>query len=241
MDTTLAQQRCETFFASQWREKPSHDSLLLQETLTHKSYAADYPQKSIPYNERLEFLGDAILWALVASALRKAYPDRSEELLTLKKIYLVKEPTLAVVARDIGLWSWLRLWKWEEKSWWRDKDVVLADACEAWIAYLRKQFWRDVAYSFVETYIYPLHTNSEAVRGKSYKSLLQERAQKLYQEVPVYQEEPVDIEVSGNILSYRSRVFVQEKLLGEAIWSNKKKAQEEAAKLAYEQIETFSS
>lgn len=67
------------------------------------------------------------------------------------------------------------------------------------------------------TYIYPYRDDTAALRGKSYKSLLQERAQKTYQQLPVYIEEAVQIESSGNILSYRSKVMVAEKILAEAI------------------------
>jgi dsRNA-specific ribonuclease len=61
--------------------------------------------------------------------------------------------------------------------------------CEAWIAYLWHQFGRNVADRFIEIYLYPYHHDTAAIRGKSYKSLLQERVQKTYQQLPVYVEE----------------------------------------------------
>lgn len=237
MDTTLAKQRCTQFFEEHNLVWGDHDDLLLQEVLTHKSYAADYPQQHIPHNERVEFLGDALLWAIVANRLREDYPKQSEADLTLRKIYLIKEPTLAKAALSVWLGTWIRLWKGEERSWWREKDAVLADVCEAWIAYLRRQFWWASADAFVGTYIYPFREDTAALRGKSYKSLLQERAQKTYQQLPVYTEEAVQVESSGNILTYRSVVLVADKVLAEAIAGNKRKAQEEAARLAYTSIE----
>jgi ribonuclease-3 len=116
--------------------------------------------------------------------------------LTLKKIYLIKEPTLAKAALSIGLGQRIRLGKGEERSGGREKEAVLADACEAWIAYLRRQFGWETVSCFVVTYIYPFRDDSGAVRGKSYKSLLQERAQKTYQQLPVYTEEAVHVESS---------------------------------------------
>lgn len=237
MDTTLAKQRCADFFQQHALVGGDHDDLFLEEVLTHKSYAADFPQQKIPHNERVEFLGDALLWAMVANRLWEDYTEQSEADLTLKKIYLIKEPTLAKVAAWIWLGTWIRLGKGEERSGWREKDAILADTCEAWIAYLWRQFWRDVANCFVLTYIYPYRDDIAALRGKSYKSLLQERAQKTYQQLPVYTEEAVQVESSGNILSYRSSVMVADKILAEAIAGNKKKAQEEAARLAYEHIQ----
>jgi ribonuclease III len=236
MDLSAAKQRYLQFCQEQQFSVWVHNDIFLAEVLTHRSYAADLPQQKIPYNERVEFLWDALLGAMVAQRLRKDYPERSEAELTLKKIYLIKEPTLATVARTIWLWNRIRLGKWEEKSWWREKDVILADACEAWIAYLRDQFGRDVADRFVEAYLYPLHTDAEAVRWKSYKSLLQERVQKTYQQLPVYVEEEWVKEASWNVLNYISRVYVNDELLAEATAQNKRKAQEEAARLAYEVV-----
>lgn len=236
MDLSAPKQRYAQFCKENDLPHWKHDDSLLMEVLTHRSYAADAPQQKIAYNERAEFVGDALLWAMVAQRLRKEYPEESEAILTLKKIYLIKEPTLATVARTIGLWSRIRLGKGEEKSWGRDKDVILADACEAWIAYLWHQFGRDVAQKFVDVYIYPHHTHHDAVRGKSYKSLLQERVQKTYQQLPVYVEEEGTKEKSWNVLNYISRVYVQDVLIAEASAQNKRKAQEEAARLAYEKV-----
>lgn len=61
MDTTLAKQRCADFFQQHALVGGDHDDLFLEEVLTHKSYAADFPQQKIPHNERVEFLGDALL------------------------------------------------------------------------------------------------------------------------------------------------------------------------------------
>lgn len=232
----LPKQRYAQFCKEQNLPQWDHDDLFLTEVLTHRSYAADLPQQKILYNERVEFLWDALLGAMVAQRLRKDYPEQSEAELTLKKIYLIKEPTLATVARAIWLWNRIRLGKGEEKSWWRDKDVILADACEAWIAYLWHQFGRDVADKFIEIYLYPLHTDADAMSGKSYKSLLQERVQKTYQQLPVYVEEEWIKEASWNVLTYISRVTVNDELLAEATAQNKRKAQEEAARLAYEKV-----
>jgi ribonuclease III len=237
MDIAPAKQRCTQFFTNNGLQWGDHNDALLEEALTHKSYSADFPQQAIPHNERLEFLGDALLGAIIANRLWEDYSEQSEADLTLKKIYLIKEPTLAKAALSFGLGERIRLGKWEERSWWREKDAILADACEAWIAYLWRQFWRDVVTSFVITYIYPYRDDSGAVRGKSYKSLLQERAQKTYQQLPVYTEEAAQTESSGNILTYRSEVVVAGKVLAEATAGNKRKAQEEAARIAYEVIE----
>ncbi len=85
------------------------DEQLLQMAFTHKSFSMDAPQSKIPHNERLEFLGDSVLGMVVADELYKMYPDVAESQLTLMKIQLVKEPTLATVARKINLGEYIRL------------------------------------------------------------------------------------------------------------------------------------
>ncbi|MDP2670369.1 MAG: ribonuclease III domain-containing protein [bacterium] len=181
---------------------------ILAMTFTHKSFSADSPQENIPHNERMEFLGDAILGAIVAEQLYHDYSDLPESELTLKKIYLVKEPTLAQAAREIDLGSQLRLSNGEEKSGGREKDAVLADAYEAVIAYLHIQFGYTVAQTFILQTLYPFHDDQEAQRGKSFKSLLQEWIQKNHQQLPIYIDEELEVEPSGNVLTYSSSVYL---------------------------------
>lgn len=194
-----------------------HDASLLETTFTHKSFSADSPQQHIPHNERMEFLGDALLGAIIAEQLYHEYPDLPESELTLKKIYLVKEPTLAQAARAIDLGNQLRLSNGEERTGGRDKDAVLADAYEALIAYIWIQFGYEVTRAFISTTLYPFRDDQEAQRGKSFKSLLQEWIQKQHQQLPIYIDEEVEIEPSGNVLTYSSSVYLGEKLLGTGI------------------------
>lgn len=234
MDNTHAlMQRLDEFFKQHPSWPIRHDDQLLQQAITHKSYSADAPQEDRPCNERLEFLGDAVLGMIVAHQLFVDYPEEAESILTLKKIYLVKEPTLADAARAIHLGQWLLLGKGEEKSGGRDKDVVLADMMESLIAYLWIQGWWETVHTFVTNTIYPRRFDDDAERGKSYKSLLQERIQQHYQQLPTYIDESYEVERSGNILSFRSQIFLNDRLLAEWIESNKKKAQELAAERAY--------
>ena len=116
MDLTAPLQRFDSFFTQQGCGDFPHDDALLTQTLTHKSFAADVPSQQIPFNERLEFLGDAILATVIADQLFADYPDHAESLLTLKKIHLIKEQTLAKVSRQIGAGAWIRLGKGEERS-----------------------------------------------------------------------------------------------------------------------------
>ncbi len=213
--------------------KVKDEDLMLQ-AFIHKSFAKDFPKKRIPHNERLEFVWDAVLWWIIAELLYKDHPDLEESQLTLYKIALVKEETLADVARNINLGDVIFLWRGEEKTWWRDKDTILADSLEALIGYLFLDLWAEEAESFVKKYIYSMLDEIKKRPIKPYKSLLQEKVQKLYKVVPEYKDYEWEKDEKWNVILYKSEVFVLGEKKGEWFWPNKKKAQEEAAKNAYE-------
>ena len=224
------------FLAKVWVEKSViHDKALLIQSLTHKSYAADFSE-TIPHNERLEFVGDSILWSSIATLLFVHHPDKEESDMTLYKIALVREETLATVARDIGIDQLVLVSKWEEKMQGRNKDAILADTLEAFIGYIAIALWYTEAYQFVEKFVYSkIHTIVQAT-VRSYKTQLQERAQKKYQEIPVYVDTIEDQEKSGNVLSYRSDVSVHTTIMWTGYGSSKKKAQEDAAMVVMTQF-----
>ena len=206
------------------------DSLLVQ-TFIHKSYAADYPFH-VPFNERMEFLGDSILWATIAQALYRDFPNHKESQLTLSKIWLVKESTLASVARTIDLWSQMWLWNGELKTWWTDKDSVLSDWLEAIIGYLSLVAPYKTVAEFVETHIYTL-LETMPLPTKTFKSKLQEAVQKKWKTVPVYETTVHEQERSWNVLMYKAVVFIDNRPEWTWYGKNKKLAHEAAAKQAY--------
>jgi ribonuclease-3 len=105
------------------------DEALLREALTHRSWAAEHP--GVPQNERLELLGDAVLDLAVTDALLAHDETASEGVLSRRRSQLVRESTLAAVAREVGLGADLRLGRGEAASGGREKDSLLADAVEA--------------------------------------------------------------------------------------------------------------
>ena len=127
---------------------------LLIQAFIHKSFAADYKNLT-DHNERLEFMWDAILGAIISKLLYIQYPQMSEAELTLYKIALVREETLAKVAREIHLDKMLFISKGEEKSEWRKKDTIVADWLEALIWYIYIDLWIDKTEKFISKYIYP--------------------------------------------------------------------------------------
>lgn len=101
---------------------------LLHKALTHKSAEQEL---HLPANERLEFLGDAVLGLAVAGHLFRSHPDLAEGALTKVKAVAVSEPILAAVARELDLGSYLLLSRGEEQSGGRDRSSILADGLEA--------------------------------------------------------------------------------------------------------------
>lgn len=200
----------------------------------HKSYASDFVPP-LAHNERYEFLGDGILWWAVAFLLFQGYPQRSEAQMTLYKIALVREEMLAQVAREIGLGDYIFISHGEEKQQGRDKDVILADTLEAviWVWYEIHGF--ESIKSFITTYIL-IHLEELVLTDcKSYKSLLQERAQKNSYLIPEYLVEQYIDPYTKDIV-FTAKVMITDSIFGSWTGKNKKKAHEEAAKDAYIKI-----
>jgi len=152
------------------------DPKLLEQALTHTSYANENRANRITHNERLEFLGDSILGFVVADYLYRNYPSRLEGELTRMRAELVCERSLAVMARELKLGDELRLGKGEERNGGRSRESILSDACEAILAaaYLDGGF--EAAKGIV--YRYVLDRVADAGRSRDFKTLLQELVQR---------------------------------------------------------------
>ncbi len=200
----------------------------------HKSYAADF-KVITSHNERLEFLWDSILWACVAKLLFVNHPEMAESSMTLYKIALVREETLALAAKKIHLNDQLFISKWEENNNWREKETILWDAFEALLGYLYIDFWPDEVLKFVEKYLYPFMATISTHPVKSYKTLVQELVQKDTKQIPEYRELEEETDEKGNVLVYKSELYINDEKVAEWTWVNKKKAQEAAAQQYYQE------
>jgi len=127
---------------------------LLERALTHRSYA--YENGGLPTNERLEFLGDAVLGLVVTDALYHDNPDLAEGSLAKLRASVVSTRALAGVARGMGLGAWMRLGKGEDVTGGRDKSSILADMMEAVIGAVYVQWGLEGATRLVRTLIDPL-------------------------------------------------------------------------------------
>ncbi|GAB6036383.1 ribonuclease III [Fundidesulfovibrio butyratiphilus] len=157
---------------------------LLLTALTHSSYANE---KSCSHNERLEFLGDAVLELVVSAELYARYPEAPEGVLTKMRARLVSLPSLAAMARELGLERCLFLGKGEESQGGRLRDSLLSDAFEA----LLGAMFEDGGFEAVKTVVLDLFkdrwpSEDEPPRAKDFKSQLQELTQRHYKARPVY-------------------------------------------------------
>ena len=151
-----------------------HDADLLQSALIHSSYANEMKGKipGVRSNERLEFLGDAVLEEIVSRYLYATYPDEGEGKLTLLRKSLVCEETLADEARSLSLGDYLFLGHGEEMQGSRDLPSILADAFEALIAAIRLDGGSDAAEDFIRRTVL-----SRSCSDVDYKTRLQQLVQ----------------------------------------------------------------
>jgi ribonuclease-3 len=186
-------------------------------------------------NERLEFLGDAILGAVAADLLFQRLGDKPEGDLARIKSVVVSEDVLSGVARELQLDSLLILGKGEELSGGRTKKAILADALEALIGALYLDSGYRSAHAFVSRFVEAeIDRVLENRHSQDYKSLLQEFCQQCYKKYPVYSL----VKCSG---PEHARIFwvdvaVNGQAFGPAMGMSKKGAEQEAAKLAYEAL-----
>ena len=212
---------------------PIQNEALYQEALTHSSYA--YEQESQAAMSVWNF-GDAVL-ELVISEYFKAFPHDSEGKLSLMRHNVVNEKSLAQIAREINLGTYLKLGKGEMQSGGADKSSVLADALEALIGALFLDLGYRAASSLIITLFKPI---LEAVeRGDipllDYKTMLQETCQSRIGKNPVYQ---ITAEFGPpHDKTFQAVVKLENKVIGTGMGKSKKDAEQSAAQAAWESLE----
>ena len=179
-------------------------------------------------NERLEFLGDAVLSFIISSKLYELRPGDAEGELTNLRSYLVKTTSLASVSKELELGGYLRLSKGEEFSGGRENQQLLANTYEALLGAVFMDMGIDQARQFVEETLIP-YFKDELVSGppKDSKSYLQEVAQNLTKQSPVYRI--IKTEGPDHARKFKVGVFVDGKQYGVGEGFSKQIAEEEAA------------
>jgi|Deesub1362A_J573_1020465.scaffolds.fasta_scaffold00604_4 ribonuclease-3 len=201
---------------------------LIQEAITHKSFTHENPEKSPLFNERLEFLGDAVLSLVISEYLFKKHPSYTESQLSRLRAYTVRESTLVEAAMDLNLGRYLRLGKGEELSGGREKPSILANAFEALIGAIYLDGGIRKARDFI---LNALKSTIEEIEGKDlvfdYKSRLQEVSQARFGVLPryvIHKEEGPE-----HNKTFEVKVYIKDSLYGTGRGKNKKSAQQLAA------------
>ncbi len=208
------------------------DDTLLIQALTHSSYINENNLDK-NHNERLEFLGDAVLELQISKYLYQKFPNEREGILTNLRSGLVNEKSLAKIAKNINLGTFLNLGKGEEKQGGRTRSALLADALEALIGAVFLDGGYRSSQKLISTLFDTKHKEPEIkTQQKSFKTLLQEYTQANFHFTPEYKL----ISETGPEHSKKFTVSYDDKrgLKIEASGNSHKKAEHEAAKLALE-------
>ncbi len=210
------------------------DKALLKQAMSHSSYANEHRAQGAGDNERLEFLGDAVLEIISSDFLYRAYPDMQEGQLTKLRASLVCEPTLALSAHEFDLSSYLLLGKGEEQTGGRLRDSIVSDAMEALIGAIYLDGGMDPARTFVERFILTDIEHKKLFYDS--KTVLQEIVQR------DYRQDEISYEVVGEDGPDHAKVFTVELRIGDrpaglGRGSTKKSAEQQAAYQAIQKID----
>ena len=222
-DTTLLEEKLNVKFVNKD---------LLREALTHRSYLNENHRWQFRHNERLEFLGDAVLELSISVLLFKKFPEEPEGQMTMFRAALVNYQRLAQVAGQIDLQSFVLMSRGEAKDSGRAHEVILANAFEAVVGaiYLDQGF--KVAHSFIEQFVFT-HLE-EVLKTKSYKdpkSELQEIVQEEYRVTPTYKV--LEEQGPAHDRIFRVGVYFDKKdVVAEGTGNSKQEAEVDAAKRA---------
>jgi ribonuclease III len=208
------------------------DPLIRAAALTHRSYA--FEQELDVNNERLEFLGDAVLGLVVTDVAYTDFPKMPEGELAKLRAAIVNMSALADVARDLRLGDFIMLGKGEEMSGGRDKASILADALEAILGAIYLDRGLGTARAFIERVFRPRMV--AYVRGegeRDYKTILQELASSELHAMPEYK---ISDQGPDHLKEFTATVYLNGKAWGKGIGRSKKEAEQQAAHEAYEKL-----
>lgn len=212
---------------------------LLEQALTHKSFLNERTAADGAHNERLEFLGDAVVSLVVTDYLVDRFPALTEGQLSKIKARLVSEPCLADSARRLGLGRFLRLGRGEELTQGREKPSLLADGLEAVTAAIYSDGGIDAGRAFVlrvlQRDLLALERQGDALDGTDYKTRFQEQCQRRYDTLPAYR-------TTGERGPDHRKEFEVEVLVRGTVWGTgrghtKKTAEQAAAREALARVD----
>lgn len=207
---------------------------LINEALTHSSYVNEHRRDVKRDNERLEFMGDAVLQVWSSKKLFGIRPTLSEGQMTTLRAQLVCEEALAQYNRQLDLGKFLKLGAGEEKNGGRDRDSLLADMFEALLGALYVDQGMEAVDIILEQVLTPAITRPKSEALIDYKTKLQEFIQSDTRQTVHY--ELVCMEGPSNRPEFEVNVMLEEIILGTGKGTSKKRAEQAAAKAAFEKM-----
>src|SRR4030081_1870627 len=198
--------------------------------MTHSSFANESPHLSPRDNERLEYLGDAVLQLITAEYLYKHHPGATEGELTQTRSAMVNTNTLAQLAEELDLGSYLYRGKGIAKGGGRGLKSLLANSFEALLGAIFLDAGYDAAYHY---YLDRYRSLPSPARDENFKGRLQQVAQERFGETPFYDSEGAKV---GAHREYTSVVFAGDKPLGTGHGASKQEAEQDAARAALESL-----
>jgi ribonuclease III len=207
----------------------------LLNALTRRSFWHENRETCVGHNERLEFLGDAVLGLVTATVLYREFPEDEEGELQKKRASLVNKASLAYLTRDLGLARFIRMGRGDEISGCRDRDSVLADTLEAILAAVYLDGGLLPAHQVIERLFCPLIERCATRQGiDDCKSLLQERAQAQLGITPTYRV--IDQWGAEHQKTFSVAVYLGDQVAGTGTGRNKREAAQNAARQALSQL-----
>jgi len=208
----------------------------LDKAFTHKSYIHQTNTVQKVSNEVLEFLGDAVLTLVVSHLLLQEFPEADEGILSKKRADLVKQSSLALLSRELGLEGQLLLGKSEILNGGRMKTSILANAYEALVGAIYMDSGFDRIFGILQNHLKPYLESQTSLLFDDYKSLLQEHSQRIYGVSPQYQV----VSESGpdHDKRFQASVAIRGEVKGVGWGKSKKEAQQDAAKEALEETKS---
>jgi ribonuclease-3 len=208
------------------------DPELLERALTHRSYA--YENGGIPTNERLEFLGDAVLGVVVTETLYRNHPELSEGRLAKLRAAVVNARALAGVGREIQLGQYIKLGRGEQSTGGRNKASILSDTVEAVLGAVHLSGGIEASSATVHRLFDGLIEAASALgAGLDWKTSLQELAAEHGLGVPEY---VIEDDGPDHMKTFTAQVKVGDELYGNGVGRSKKEAEQAAAETAYGEI-----
>ena len=212
------------------------DLALLRQALVHRSYLNEHPDYRLGSNERLEFLGDAVLGLIIGESFVRDYPDLGEGELTRRRAALVRTETLAEVANDLELGKWLLFSKGESAAGGQQRQRLIGSAFEAVIGAIYLDQGLEAARRFaIEALDRYLKLDPAELDRKDSKSELQERSQRVDGSTPTY--EVVRVSGPDHARSYAVVVRLGDQVMGTGEGATKRRAEQEAAGEALEKFD----